>query len=402
MVQYERTLAPPSDNSSLKGQSKLSKKIKDLDYKDSLFDRPKRLSEVLEELIEADPWERFCQWVTSTENRLYIGWFGLIMIPTLLTAATVFIIAFIAAPSVDINGSGELLSGALLDGNNLVTAAVVPTSAAIGLHFYPIWEAVSVDEWLYNGGPYQLIVLHFLIGIICYQDREWELSYRLGMRPWISLAFTAPVAAAVSVFLIYPIGQGSFSAGMPLGISGTFNFMLLFQSDHNILMNPFHQLGVIGVFGGSILSAMHGSLVTSTLIRDTHENESINRGYQLGQAKPTYGFRSIQQYMWRLLWWRGSFPSSRALHVLLAALPVAGIWSAALGIDLAAFDFDKLNFSQPIIQSQGRVINTWMDTLTQANMGMEVVRDRNIYTFPVDLMSQNSAQIPLRIASNSN
>jgi photosystem II P680 reaction center D1 protein len=284
----------------------------------------------------------------------------------------------------------------------VITAAVVPTSAAIGLHFYPIWEAASVDEWLYNGGPYQLIVLHFLIGIICYQDREWELSYRLGMRPWISLAFTAPVAAAVSVFLIYPIGQGSFSAGMPLGISGTFNFMLLFQADHNILMNPFHQLGVIGVLGGSILSAMHGSLVTSTLIRDTHENESINRGYQLGQVKPTYGFRSIQQYMWRLLWWRGSFPSSRAVHVLLAALPVAGIWSAALGIDLAAFDFDKLNFSQPIIQSQGRVINTWMDTLTQANMGIEVVRDRNIYTFPVDLMSQNSAQIPLRIAVRNN
>jgi hypothetical protein len=29
--------------------------------------------------------------------------------------------------------------------------------------------------------------------------------------------------------LIYPIGQGSFSDGMPLGISGTFNFMIVFQ-----------------------------------------------------------------------------------------------------------------------------------------------------------------------------
>ena len=24
---------------------------------------------------------------------------------------------------------------------------------------YPIWEAAVVDEWLYNGGPYELIVL---------------------------------------------------------------------------------------------------------------------------------------------------------------------------------------------------------------------------------------------------
>jgi hypothetical protein len=36
------------------------------------------------------------------------------------------------------------------------------------------------------------------------------------MRPWIAVAYSAPVAAATAVFLIYPIGQGSFSDGMPL------------------------------------------------------------------------------------------------------------------------------------------------------------------------------------------
>jgi photosystem II P680 reaction center D1 protein len=43
--------------------------------------------------------------------------------------------------------------------------------------------------------------------------REWELSFRLGMRPWIAVAYSAPVAAATAVFIIYPIGQGSFSDG---------------------------------------------------------------------------------------------------------------------------------------------------------------------------------------------
>ena len=47
--------------------------------------------------------------------------------------------------------------------------------------------------------------------------REWELSFRLGMRPWIAVAYSAPVAAASAVFIVYPIGQGSFSDGMPLG-----------------------------------------------------------------------------------------------------------------------------------------------------------------------------------------
>ena len=83
---------------------------------------------------------------------------------------------------------------------------------------------------LYNGGPYQLVVFHFLIGVFCYMGREWELSYRLGMRPWICVAYSAPVAAASAVFLVYPFGQGSFSDGMPLGISGTFNYMLVFQA----------------------------------------------------------------------------------------------------------------------------------------------------------------------------
>ena len=106
-------------------------------------------------------WPEFCEWVTSTNNRLYVGWFGVLMIPALLTAATCFILAFIAAPPVDIDGIREPVSGSFLYGNNIISGAVVPSSNAIGLHFYPIWEAGTMDEWLYNGGPYQLIIFHF-------------------------------------------------------------------------------------------------------------------------------------------------------------------------------------------------------------------------------------------------
>ena len=135
-------------------------------------------------------WDEFCQWVTSTNNRLYLGWFGVLMIPCLLTAATCFIIAFIAAPPVDIDGIREPVAGSLMYGNNIISGAVVPSSNAIGMHFYPIWEAATLDEWLYNGGPYQLVVMHFLIGICAYMGRQWELSYRLGMRPWSCVAYS--------------------------------------------------------------------------------------------------------------------------------------------------------------------------------------------------------------------
>ncbi|TAN97258.1 MAG: photosystem II q(b) protein [Phormidium sp. SL48-SHIP] len=340
-------------------------------------------------------WERFCQWVTSTDNRLYIGWFGVLMIPTILTGATVFILAFVAAPPVDIDGIREPVAGSLLYGNNIITATVIPTSAAVGLHLYPIWEAANLQEWLYNGGPYELIVLHFLIGIYAYMGREWELSYRLGMRPWIPVAFSAPVAAATAVLLIYPIGQGSFSDGMMLGVSGTFNFMIVFQAEHNILMHPFHMLGVIGVFGGALFSAMHGSLVTSSLVRETTELQSQNQGYRFGQEEETYNIVAAHGYFGRLIFQYASFNNSRSLHFFLAAWPVIGIWFAALGVSTMGFNLNGFNFNQSVLDAQGRVINTWADVINRANLGIEVIHERNAHQFPMDLAATEAPTLAL-------
>ena len=59
-------------------------------------------------------WDSFCEWVTSTNNRLCVGWFGTLMIPTLLAATICFIVAFIAAPPVDIDGIREPVAGSLM------------------------------------------------------------------------------------------------------------------------------------------------------------------------------------------------------------------------------------------------------------------------------------------------
>ena len=353
------------------------------------------MTTVLQRRESANAWEKFCSWITSTDNRLYVGWFGVLMIPTLAAATICFIIAFIAAPPVDIDGIREPVAGSLMYGNNIISGAVVPSSNAIGLHFYPIWEAASLDEWLYNGGPYQLVVFHFLLGCACYLGRQWELSYRLGMRPWICVAYAAPLSAATAVFLIYPIGQGSFSDGMPLGISGTFNFMFVFQAEHNILMHPFHMLGVAGVCGGSLFSAMHGSLVTSTLVRETTEVESATYGYKFGQEEETYNIVAAHGYFGRLIFQYASFNNSRQLHFLLAAWPVIGIWMTSLGISTMAFNLNGFNFNHSIVDSQGNVINTWADVLNRANLGFEVMHERNAHNFPLDLAAGDSAPVAM-------
>lgn len=339
-------------------------------------------------------WGRFCNWVTSTHNRIYIGWFGVLMIPTLLVATTCFILAFIAAPPVDMEGIREPVFGSLMSGNNMMSAAVVPSSAAIGLHFYPLWAASSIEEWLYNGGPYQLIVAHFLIGIWCYLGRLWELSYRIGARPWIAIAFSAPVSAATAVLLVYPVGQGSFSEGLPLGISGTFHFMLAFQADHNILMHPFHMLGVAGVLGGAFLASLHGSLVTSSLFRTTTDDEPPTSGYRFGQPKPTYHYpASHYGFLGRLLVPRLASQNHRAFHFMLAALPTVGIWFASLGVATMAFNLNGFNFNQSVLDSQGKVIATDADIINRANLGLQVMHAPNAHNFPLVLAGGEPVQI---------
>jgi photosystem II P680 reaction center D1 protein len=87
------------------------------------------MTAILEKRESSTLWARFAEWITSIENRLYIGWFGVLMIPTLLTATSVFIIAFIAAPPVDIDGIREPVSGSLLYGttSSLVLLSLLPT-----------------------------------------------------------------------------------------------------------------------------------------------------------------------------------------------------------------------------------------------------------------------------------
>jgi len=330
-------------------------------------------------------WGYLLSFILTTASRLYIGIFGIILFPVLGVSTIAYIGAFICAPPVDIDGIREPVAGSLLYGNNIITGAVIPSSNSIGVHFYPVWESSAYDEWLYNGGTYQLVVLHFITGVSAWMGREWEFSFRLGMRPWIFVAFSAPVVAAAAVFVVYPIGQGSFSDGMPLGISGTFNFMLVFQAEHNILMHPFHILGVAGVFGGSLFSAMHGSLVTSSLLAETAGDLSLNAGYNLGQVSETYSISAAHGYFGRLIFQYASFNNSRSLHFFLGAWPVVGIWFTALGVSTMAFNLNGLNFNQSIVDSSGHLINSWADIVNRADLGMEVMHERNAHNFPLDL-----------------
>ena len=171
--------------------------------------------------------------------------------------------------------------------------------------------------------------------------------------------------------------------------------MIVFTAEHNILMNPMHMLGVAGVFGGALFSAMHGSLVTSSLIRETTENESHNNGYRFSQEEETYSIVGAHAYFGRLIFQFASFNNSRSLHFLLAAFPVVGIWCASMGIAMSSANLNGFNFVGSIQDVQGRTIPTWADILNRANLGIEVIHEKNSHQFPLDLATTATTPVAL-------
>ena len=96
-------------------------------------------------------------------------------------------------------------------------------------------------------------------------------------------------------------------------------------------------------------------------------------------------FLAAHGYFGRLIFQFASFNNSRALHFFLAVWPVVGIWLTALGVSTMAFNLNGLNFQQSMLDSKGHVVNGWQDILNRADLGMEVMHERNAHNFPLDL-----------------
>ena len=60
-----------------------------------------------------------------------------------------------------------------------------------------------------------------------------------------------------------------------------------------------------------------------------------------------------------------------------------------------AFNLNGFNFNQSLLDSQGRVVRTWADILNQANLGFEVMQERNAHNFPLDLAAADVTPVAL-------
>ncbi len=131
------------------------------------------------------------------------------------------------------------------------------------------------------------------------------------------------------------------------------------------------------------------------LVRVTTESESQNCGNTFGQEEETCNIVAAHGYFGRLIFQYASFNNSRSLHFFLAAWPVVGIWFVALGVSTMAFNLNGFDFNQSILDSQGRVLNTWADVMNRANLGMQVMHERNAHHFLLDLAAAEATPVEL-------
>ena len=109
----------------------------------------------------------------------------------------------------------------------------------------------------------------------------------------------------------------------------------------------------------------------------------MNVGYLFGQEDETYTI-SAQQHMVILvvlLLNLSSFNNSRSLHFFLGGWPVIGIWFTALGVSTMAFNLNGFNFNE-CNQPTGHLILSWADIMNRADLGMELMHERNAHNFP--------------------
>ena len=119
-------------------------------------------------------------------------------------------------------------------------------------------------RWCQLGGLWAFVALHGAFALIGFMLRQFEISRLVGIRPYNAIAFSGPIAVFRLVFLIYPLGQSSWFFAPSFGVAAIFASFVP-PGLSNWTLNPFHMMGVAGILGGALLSAIHGVTVENTL-----------------------------------------------------------------------------------------------------------------------------------------
>jgi len=263
---------------------------------------------------------------------VFIGWSGLL----LFTTAYLSLGAWFTGTTFVTSWFTHGLATSYLEGCNVFTAAVSTPPNSMGHSLLLLWGAEAQGYVLMGG-----FFFHGLFGIIAFCLRQFEIARLVNIRPYNALAFSGPIATYTSVFLMYPLGQSSWFFAPSFGIAAIFRFLLFLQGFQNWTLNPFHMMGVGGILGGALLSAIHGATVINTIYQDGGAYTTF-RAFSPTQPEETYSMVTANRF-WSQIF-GVAFSNKRWLHFFMLFVPLAGIWTSSIGIIGLAFNLRAYDF----------------------------------------------------------
>ena len=164
---------------------------------------------------------------------------------------------------------------------NLLQARIDPPPISAGLRL------MSPGE---QGFFWQLIIFFATIAFFGWLLRQVDISRKLGMSYEIPIAYGAVVTSWLTLQWFRPIAMGAWGNGFALGITHHLDWVSnIGYQYYNFFYNPFHAIGISLLFTSTLILAMHGSAILSTVNRPNISEHNVDGfwrnllGYSIGE-----------------------------------------------------------------------------------------------------------------------
>lgn len=178
---------------------------------------------------------------------------------------------------------GTVFLGPYSYAQNFFAGRIDPPPPEAGMSLVAAWSP---------GFIWQVTVIATTITFFCWMMRQVDISMKLNMGYHVAVSYGVVFSAWITLQILRPALLGQWAEGFTLGIMPHLDWIVNFGYRYNnFFYNPFHAIGISGLFFTTFLLACHGSAILSgAQSRDPDVTSHINdfwrdiQFYSIGEA----------------------------------------------------------------------------------------------------------------------